>query len=86
MRRSSASIARPGRTRPISGDVRLDVTARGRKSLALDLKNPEAVATVLRLCGQVDGLIEGYRPGVMERLGSDPTSVSLRIRDSSMDA
>jgi alpha-methylacyl-CoA racemase len=61
-----------GRTRPISGDVRLDITARGRKSLALDLKNPAAIATVLRLCAQVDGLIEGYRPGVMERLGLGP--------------
>src|SRR5262245_7214904 len=61
-----------GKTRPIDGDPRLDVSARGRRSLALDLKKPEALATVLRLCTQVDGLIEGFRPGVMERLGLGP--------------
>src|SRR5262245_24767825 len=58
-----------GRTRPIDGDPLLDVSARGRRSIALDLKKPEALAAVLRLCSRVDGLIEGYRPGVMERLG-----------------
>ena len=61
-----------GSSRPIDGDVRLDVSARGRKSVALDLKKPEAVRAVLRLCGRVDGLIEGFRPGVMERLGLGP--------------
>jgi alpha-methylacyl-CoA racemase len=61
-----------GSARPIDGDPRLDITARGRKSLALDLKKPAALATVLRLCTQVDGLIEGFRPGVMERLGLGP--------------
>jgi len=61
-----------GRKHPIDGDPLLDVSARGRKSVALDLKKPEALATVLRLCSHVDGLIEGYRPGVMERLGLGP--------------
>jgi alpha-methylacyl-CoA racemase len=61
-----------GNARPIDGDLRLDISARGRKSLALDLKRPEAVSAVLRLCAQVDGLIEGFRPGVMERLGLGP--------------
>ena len=61
-----------GRTRSIGGDGRLDVTARGRKSLALDLKKPQAVQAVLRLCADADGLIEGFRPGVMERLGLGP--------------
>ena len=51
---------------------RMNVTARGRRSIALDLKKPEAVEAVLRLCAQVDGLIEGFRPGVMERLGLGP--------------
>lgn len=45
---------------------------RGRRSLALDLKNPEAVATVLRLVGEADAILEGFRPGVMERLGLGP--------------
>jgi alpha-methylacyl-CoA racemase len=61
-----------GSARSIEVDVRFDVTARGRRSIALDLKKPEAVATVLRLCAQADGLIEGFRPGVMERLGLGP--------------
>jgi len=50
-----------GRTRLIDGDERLDVTARGRRSLALDLKKPQAVEAVLRLCAGADGLIEGFR-------------------------
>ena len=47
----------------------LDVLARGRKSVAVDLKDPEAVETVLRIIEGADALIEGFRPGVMERLG-----------------
>ena len=45
---------------------------RGRRSLALDLKQPEAVAALLRLVARADALIEGFRPGVMERLGLGP--------------
>jgi alpha-methylacyl-CoA racemase len=46
-----------------------DVTARGRRSVALDLKSPAAVETCLKLMESADGIIEGFRPGVMERLG-----------------
>ncbi len=46
--------------------------ARGRRSIALDLKQPAAVATLLKLIAKADGLIEGFRPGVMERLGLGP--------------
>jgi len=46
--------------------------SRGRQSLALDLKQPAAVELVLRLVAQSDALIEGFRPGVMERLGLGP--------------
>ena len=49
-----------------------DVTARGRRSVALDLKNPESIETCLKLLEKADGLIEGFRPGVMERLGLGP--------------
>jgi alpha-methylacyl-CoA racemase len=49
-----------------------NVSLRGRRSIALDLKKPEAMAVVRRLCRSVDGLIEGFRPGVMERLGIGP--------------
>ena len=45
---------------------------RGRRSLALDLKQPAAVEALLRLLASADGLIEGFRPGVMERLGLGP--------------
>jgi len=46
---------------------------RGRRSLAIDLKNSLAVAALLDLVGCADALIEGFRPGVMERLGLGPT-------------
>jgi len=49
-----------------------DVLARNRKSLAVDLKRPEGVETVLRLCEGADALFEGFRPGVTERLGLGP--------------
>jgi len=45
---------------------------RGRRSLILDLKEPAAVETVLRIIEKADVLIEGFRPGVMERLGLGP--------------
>ena len=49
-----------------------NVLNRGRRSIAVDLKNPEGVKTVLRLIEKADGVIEGFRPGVMERLGLGP--------------
>ncbi|RPH92726.1 MAG: CoA transferase [Lysobacterales bacterium] len=49
-----------------------DILARGRQSVAVDLKNPEGVEAVLRLVETADVLIEGFRPGVMERLGLGP--------------
>ncbi len=54
-----------------------DILARGRKSVGVDLKHPDGVETVLRLVEQADVLIEGFRPGVMERLGLGP-DVCLR--------
>jgi len=50
----------------------LDFLARGRRSVGVDLKHREGVATVLRLVEQSDVLLEGFRPGVMERLGLGP--------------
>src|SRR5262249_43234211 len=47
----------------------VEVLDRGRRSIAVDLKQPEGVETVLRLVESADALIEGYRPGVAERLG-----------------
>ena len=54
------------------GGGRKAVANRGKKSLFIDLKNPEAKALVNRLIGEADVLIEGFRPGVMERLGFGP--------------
>ena len=49
-----------------------EIMNRGRRSVAVDLKNPEGIETVLRLVEQADALLEGFRPGVMERLGLGP--------------
>jgi len=53
-------------------DYDKNILNRNRRSIALDLKNPAAVDVILDLCQQADGLIEGFRPGVMERLGLGP--------------
>lgn len=49
-----------------------DINCRGKKSVALNLKHPEGVATLLTLIDSADMLIEGYRPGVAEKLGFGP--------------
>jgi alpha-methylacyl-CoA racemase len=49
-----------------------DNTLRNRRNIAVDLKQPEGVETVLRVIERSDGLIEGFRPGVTERLGLGP--------------
>ncbi len=51
---------------------RANVLNRGRKSIGLDLKNEQGVTTALRLIDQADVVVEGFRPGVMERLGLGP--------------
>ncbi|HEY3502452.1 MAG TPA: CaiB/BaiF CoA-transferase family protein [Actinocatenispora sp.] len=64
-------VDRPGgRATPVDAGHR--ILGRGRRSVAVDLKNPDGVAVVLRLAGTADALIEGYRPGVAERLGIGP--------------
>ncbi|MFZ6004866.1 MAG: CaiB/BaiF CoA transferase family protein [Actinomycetota bacterium] len=55
-----------------------DVLNRGRRSIGVDLKNPDGVETVLSLIEAADGLIEGFRPGVMERLGLGPEVALVR--------
>jgi alpha-methylacyl-CoA racemase len=49
-----------------------DLLSRGRRSICVDLKRPAGTDAVLRLCERADGLFEGFRPGVMERLGLGP--------------
>lgn len=55
-----------------------DLLNRGRPSVALDLKNPAAVETVLKLVEDADVLIEGMRPGVTERIGIGPDACLAR--------
>lgn len=58
-----------GGSQPVTS---LDVLARGRKSIAIDLKSAEGVALARKIAASADGIIEGFRPGVMERLGLGP--------------
>ncbi|RYF35618.1 MAG: CoA transferase [Comamonadaceae bacterium] len=51
---------------------RFDVLNRGRRSIALDLKSDDGVKTLLDLVARADVMLEGFRPGVMERLGAGP--------------
>jgi len=62
---------------PMAGNPR-DFLNRGRRSIAVDMKNPEGVETVLRLVESADALQEGFRPGVMERLGLGPDECLAR--------
>jgi alpha-methylacyl-CoA racemase len=62
----------PGRDALFGADTAKDVLNRGRRSLAVDLKTPAGRDLVLRLVARSDVLIEGFRPGVAERLGLGP--------------
>src|SRR5512134_4057495 len=53
-------------------DRRTDAMLRGRRSVTLDLKSPDGVAAALALAARADAVIEGFRPGVMERLALGP--------------
>jgi alpha-methylacyl-CoA racemase len=66
--------------RPTSGeeDPRRDPLLRSRRSVSLNLKHPEGVATALKLVEHADVLIEGFRPGVAERLGVGPAECMAR--------
>jgi alpha-methylacyl-CoA racemase len=70
-----AEILRIDRTQSVTHKppaASLDFLARNRRSVGIDLKHPDGVAAVLRLVERADGLYEGFRPGVMERLGLGP--------------
>jgi alpha-methylacyl-CoA racemase len=56
----------------------VDLLNRGRRSVAVDLKHPDGVALVLRLVEGADGFMEGFRPGVAERLGLGPDECLAR--------
>jgi alpha-methylacyl-CoA racemase len=77
-----ASIVRVERTSDVpadrSGPRRHSAWDRGRRSIAVDLKNPAGVETVLRLAEAADVFLESFRPGVTERLGLGPDDVMAR--------
>ena len=56
----------------IAMPARFNLMNRSRESIAVDLKNPQGVHLVLKLCAGADAVFEGFRPGVMERLGLGP--------------
>ncbi|SFC27346.1 CaiB/BaiF CoA transferase family protein [Tropicimonas isoalkanivorans] len=56
----------------IARPIQYNLLLRGRKQVAVDLKDPEGIAFVMSLVAEADGLIEGFRPGVTERLGLGP--------------
>ncbi|MEP7114209.1 MAG: CaiB/BaiF CoA-transferase family protein [Ilumatobacteraceae bacterium] len=71
-----AEVVRVERAKAVHGPApdtpHFDVLLRGRRNIAIDLKHPDGVATLLDLVESADGLIEGFRPKVMERLGIGP--------------
>ena len=71
-----AEIIRVERTHAVRGPApdgpHYDVLLRGRRNIAIDLKRPDGLETLLALIEHADALIEGFRPGVMERLGVGP--------------
>ncbi|MBS0407362.1 MAG: CoA transferase [Proteobacteria bacterium] len=72
-----AEVIRVDRPGARLGD-RLDIVGRGRKTVLLDLKNADHKTQVMDLLAQADVLVEGFRPGVMERLGFGPDAVAER--------
>jgi alpha-methylacyl-CoA racemase len=72
-------IDRPGEaTLPVPLPPESDLLRRGRPSVALDLKHPDGLATALALVDRADVVVEGYRPGVAERLGLGPDACLAR--------
>ena len=67
-----ADVVRVDRAQAVTGNFdrqNLEILNRGRRSIGVDLKNPDGVETVMKLVEQADALIEGFRPGVADRLG-----------------
>ena len=77
-----AEVIRVERAQSVRGQApdgaHWDVLLRGRRNVAIDLKNPDGVEALLLLVEHADALIEGFRPGVMERLGIGPDACIAR--------
>ncbi|HCS28471.1 MAG TPA: carnitine dehydratase [Spongiibacteraceae bacterium] len=61
-----------------NADRSAQISERGKRSVAINLKSPEGVEAILKLCESADALIEGFRPGVAERLGIGPDDCMAR--------
>ena len=73
-------VERPGgATFAGEGNPRLDFLNRGKRCICINLKEPEGVATVLDMVERADAILEGNRPGVMEKLGLGPKNMPLRV-------
>ena len=73
-----ADVVRIDRLERAGTGTRFDVLARSRPTICVDLKTPDGAAAVLRLVEQADALMEGFRPGVAERLGLGPDACLSR--------
>ena len=74
-----AEVIRVDRAQAVRPGARAnDISLRGRRNVALDLKNPAGVEALLQLVEKADAIIEGFRPGVMERLGLGPDTCLAR--------
>lgn len=76
-----AEVVRVDRAAAVTGDFsrdNLEILNRGRRSIGVNLKDPGGVETVMRLVDQADALIEGFRPGVAERLNIGPDACLAR--------
>ena len=76
---SVVRIERPLNHEPIfAADARFNIMNRSRPMVSVDLKTPRGVQLVLDLCRDADAIFEGFRPGVMERLGLGPEACLAR--------
>jgi alpha-methylacyl-CoA racemase len=71
-------VDRTGPGSPLAVDPRFDLLNRGKRSIAVDLKQDRGRELVLALAGRADAVVEGYRPGVAERLGVGPDAALAR--------
>lgn len=71
-------VERASKPNSIALPSAIDVNSRGKKSIALDLRKPEGLETLLKMVERADGIFEGNRPGVAERIGFGPDTCLAR--------
>ena len=76
-----ADVIRVDRAANVGGETghpKFNTLLRGRRNIAIDLKHPSGLEAALKLCDRADAIVEGFRPGVMERLGLVPDTLLAR--------